>query len=881
MNYNTSPFYEVYRLDLDSFEKTKLEMAELSFRSNRILKENGIDTIVTLLELSEAKLFELKGFGVGCYNEIQQYFKGISNINSIDNRKKTQYEITDELCRYKNEISDNKFDFVNEKIFSKQSQAYIKFVKQGYLLLDGELIEEAINGSNEVLEIMRAINIFNENNALQVLYRDQVAKIPKNRRHENIEWMISAYTDDEEMKAFLAICKDDTVKTLEEYILFNIELIQQQKSKIINFLTWCRYDIKKEIEKFIEEIFKNERIRSVLEARAAKRTLEEIGKQHDVTRERIRQVEKKGMMSFRNLERKTRIFMKMCTDLHEYRVITVPEIEKFIGEYGGLYTYCLKTICEEIYNYNKVYESFIIEKELNVEDIQKHVLELPDIFSEKHLDVILENANREYNYPRNLMKYCIDINYKKTRIVYHKIPLTLAAMYEDILRRFYPEGIHVYDSIEITKFAQIVSEEYGIELNRSARAIEGVITRISMLCGKGRYCVKRAEYMSEGLAEQIHTYITESEMPIFLTNTIFSIFEEELLSEKISNKYFLQGILHELFGDEWIFRRDYITKDVALTSIYSSIVKYIENSKYSVSKEELYKAFPGVTEIVIGFSITDQSIINLFGSYVHGDNLKMSIQDIEYLRNIVIRFMENRDMVHCKQIYEYIMIDNPSILKNNYVNMTFGMYGLLEYYFREDYDFSRPFIAKQGVEIEKTRDVLREIIHEADRMYISEIQMHAKTNFHQICSILDYIDTFNESHLVISQNEIATFDVIGISEEYARKIENIILEEIVLTMPIAQLKCIHRFPKLNVPWTEWLIYSIINKWGVQLEVTPSASQFKQAIPFIGKLGMKNEFIMGNISIEEVGELFLADDLTDIDDLISDYIIDDLEDLDEL
>ena len=65
-----------------------------------------------------------------------------------------------------------------------------------------------------------------------------------------------------------------------------------------------------------------------------------------------------------------------------------------------------------------------------------------------------------------------------------------------------------------------------------------------------------------------------------MMNTLFYVFEEELKTENVDNKYNLQGILHETFGKKWCFRRDYISKDEKITSIYTEIVTYIKKTGY-------------------------------------------------------------------------------------------------------------------------------------------------------------------------------------------------------------------------------------------------------------------------------------------------------------
>ena len=125
----------------------------------------------------------------------------------------------------------------------------------------------------------------------------------------------------------------------------------------------------------------------------------------------------------------------------------------------------------------------------------------------------------------------------------------------------------------------------------SDRALTSRISNICVLCGRGIYKPKQEKYISPGLANKIFEYITNSENSIFLLNTIFSVFEKELVSEGVDNKYYLQGILRELFNDRFIFRRDYLSKDGAETSIYKEIGRLIAKSQYPVSKKQIQDAY--------------------------------------------------------------------------------------------------------------------------------------------------------------------------------------------------------------------------------------------------------------------------------------------------
>lgn len=85
---------------------------------------------------------------------------------------------------------------------------------------------------------------------------------------------------------------------------------------------------------------------------------------------------------------------------------------------------------------------------------------------------------------------------------------------------------------------------------------------------------------------------------------------------------------------------------------------------------------------------------------------------------------------------------------------------------------------------------------------------------------------------------------------------------------------------MNVPWTDWLLYSILNKWSKVFDVGPSNSQLRQAVPLIAPKGKLDIRPFVNLSVYD--NMRLADDLNNIDDLLEDIIGNEiLEDKDEL
>ena len=215
----------------------------------------------------------------------------------------------------------------------------------------------------------------------------------------------------------------------------------------------------------------------------------------------------------------------------------------------------------------------------------------------------------------------------------------------------------------------------------------------------------------------------------------------------------------------------------------------------------------------------------------------------------------------------------PEIFSRNAANMPFPVFSILEYLFREQFQFSRPYIAKINVEIGKPIERLHELIYSEDEFRLSDISEFNKENHLQFQSMIEFINSINDKYLMKNIDTIISIEKAGITEEVVNKIETLIHGEIEQTIPIRNLVCISYFPKIKCDWSEWLIYSILFKWSSKLEVALSSSQLKQSIPLVAPTGKMNTTPFKNASTSPIS--IKVDDLENIDELISDLITDNL------
>ena len=87
-------------------------------------------------------------------------------------------------------------------------------------------------------------------------------------------------------------------------------------------------------------------------------------------------------------------------------------------------------------------------------------------------------------------------------------------------------------------------------------------------------------------------------------------------------------------------------------------------------------------------------------------------------------------------------------------------------------------------------------------------------------------------------------------------------------------ECINQFPKLNVEWNAWLIYSILHKWSKLLDVGPSKYPYRIAYPVVAPAGMPL-VVEYDERISHNGDLIMPDNLDNIEELIANYVLEEL------
>ncbi len=864
------PLWEQFGLVPENYADMAVAELPFSVRVVNVFKHNSITTVSDLLKLKPETLMGIRNFGRNCMDEVVGRLHSLPKeplpergYRKLQPNNKPQF-----ILNHAESVALGDFSFAeNMELSQEEAQALSKY-QTGYEMLGGDLALECYLAPEKIIPIILMLSDFCRDAERLALIRSEAADIPRARRKNKAEGYIIAFTlDDYKRRTLLSLCPSETC-SIDDLLNSPLPDDSQKLALLKQFLKWCSFDLETEVRELFLPIFSDKRMESIVQMRARKKTLAQIGEAFGVTRERVRQIEAKARRKFSRYYSRIRLITRISAEKNGASTVSSNDIEDYCKTNVTELLYFLRNYENAHYTYDEQLDIFIIGDDSLQERVRTAIDRLPDIVNVNQVSTILNELGEDDDIPMDILQKAFVEAYRLTGDVYHRTRLSLAKVYKTVLEKHYSDGIKAYDPDALQEFRRVVTDEFGnVGMPENDRALTARISNICILCGRGMYMPKRAKYISNSLAGRILQYIDESDQKIFLMNSLYSVFERELNEEGVFNKYYLQGILRELCSDKYYFRRDYVSKDSEATSLYASVVNFIKKSEYPVQKQQIKNTFPGITEIVINLSVSDPEVLNYFGAYLHSSRLVISSKEQWDLLCALTEIVSDHKAHHGTEVYETIQRQMPTVFSRNAAMYPFSAFSILEYLFGDTFQFSRPYIAEPNVEIGRPGERLHDLIYSGDEFAISDIKEFCKEHRLQIQSLLEYGNACNDRFFWRDKYTMVSIESTGITETISQEIEEIIAAEIICTQPISQITCWHRLPRIAVPWTEWLIYSSLNKWGQRLTVATSSNQLRMAVPLIAPQGEMVADAFKEMSAESVQ----IDDLDNIDDLIADLI----------
>ena len=453
--------------------------------------------------------------------------------------------------------------------------------------------------------------------------------------------------------------------------------------------------------------------------------------------------------------------------------------------------------------------------------------------------------------------YSSDPSYTiRTRLAeYYEILCNLEDYYEFSLSDIEEElkdAIHTYCVAAENEFDALVEAAHqGIEDQfLDLLAIEDLVLSVSSIV---RFICERRENWGK-MYFQMES--DEYEHPV--TNL-----SEALLYRPCQNQYLIED-----FDDDQVRERANQLRAKA-----GEIYQYIAARTQPVSKETLSNVIIGYSDRALAMAVSRNDILNYRGLYFCIKHIAITDDEKNCVYRYLCRQLADEKTWHIDDLYDDFVCEFDSLVRRAYIQTPYQLFSLIEVLYPKEFNLVRPFLAAIGVHIVSPQERLAKYVQKSVEISVGDFVIFAKENHIKVNSILELIVSLNDIILLKDRETIIQTSATGITPQIAHTVVGIITNEVIENscMAIRDLVCIPQLPSIAYPWDEWLIYSVLRKWGKNLVVHTTSTQFRQSVPVVALPGM--------ITDEKLAEI--AKRCSDLSYTPSGHLIENLDDLDDL
>ena len=386
---------EKYGINPEEYVDVELVSIPFSARVTNALMRNQITTVALLLQSTEEQLRGIRNFGLNSLNEIDIRLAALCKMKKPKNRKFTINE-----CHL---MANGDFSFLSqEDVFDLNDILVTEYI-EAQQTLGQELACTCIDNPEKIIPIINMFQSFGRISVWCQELRDVLSEVPVRRRQNQAIAYINTFTRHETERKMLLGMYPTPNAPLSDIVNDNTLLNREMFLLAKRFLSWCKFDLREEIANLFAALYPNERIQQVVQLRAQKKTLDQIGKKLGVTRERIRQLEKKAQRAFNIRQDRIKIVSKINADKNNTTIITPANVSEYCLDHLQELMYLLQGCESSNFTYDKDLDVFVIGSDSIHERVFSFVEKLPDIITVNDIFDFCEKAKDEYDLPQEMI----------------------------------------------------------------------------------------------------------------------------------------------------------------------------------------------------------------------------------------------------------------------------------------------------------------------------------------------------------------------------------------------------------------------------------------------------------------------------------------------
>ena len=827
------------------FEDIDIIALNLGVRPTNCLNNTKIKTIAEVLARTTDELKAIKNMGVKSVNEIIQkvkdYVSDPANLNvatiSATSNLSPKHEQIELDPAFKSALEAMLMgDEYSTEGFSDKQRGDFEKLKDASRTVGKDICLEAYLNPEYALAICNALMEFatpyiQYRNAMDEAVR-KIEHLPYSMRQLKAMPFIRAYaaTTGEKLSYLLFECSDDTTV---EHIPFLCEKLRKEENMAVltsdtnKFLGWLNFDVFALISSISANIRsilagRNERAIEIFALRSKGETLEAVGSLYGVTRERIRQIENKVHRTFWNVygKQKYDLIMLVYALRNGGNVLHFDELKDTLGdEFATVLWACIKHNQEhQHYYYSKTLDAIVVKTD-DVENMSETDLlstigdlltTLPDVMLASEKESTLAELAEKNSIPQEALNGVFDSIYRQTENFLHKGRLTVVFMCEYVLKNRFQTGFKIADDFEAERFRQYMVELFGTRAKAiTARAIDADVGRIGVLCDRGKYIHPDYLVVDSSVIDAINDYIEASPRALIPYGELFDALKEKFEGTQITNRFLLQGALKK-YGCRFSTGRDFVRKTKSVTFV-DELESFVSD-RGIVHKSEILAEFTSLGEAGLGQVVSrSANVFNIDnGYYIHAEQFDIQPEDYEMLRGYLSEACKEIP-VSIRSVYDAVAEQFPEFMYRNDFEDRNKLFAALNYMFREEFSFSRPYIAKLGVSDISNRSVILQHIEDYDSIEIEElIDICDENGIHYVAPAY-LCQMIAPDFIRVNRTTLMRRELTGITDEVIEQANSIIRDLLEVNGYIVGSKVndFLWYPQIDIDWTEFLLENLI------------------------------------------------------------------------
>ena len=754
--------------DLAPYENILVVELDFNLRVQNCLRRNGYKTLAELLKSSRQEISGLKNFGQG----------------SLDNLLSTL-----------------------EKFFApRQKKISVRVVRRAEEELDEFLRDAALNHDPQIDLTIAAFENFSEAVNVSKFFRALPAEI-KNKRAKIFAHICAADTEN----FFSDLPEDLTLADLPKYLYKNFT--KPNYIALKNFVKVLDFDARASAKKIFAEVFKSEREFEVVRRRAEGITLNEIGEEFGLTRERVRQIESKALGRFARHQadvEKIFYFLHALTDGNF--LLTRDDLKIFVDAPDAelIWFFAVKmNLSTDAFHFDEKLNGFVFADESALDE-NELAESLPDLMTEKIFEETILNLVREKNFPVDLTRAALMKIYRRRGKIFHRGRLTLTGEYLYVLKERFPGGYKIADETFYSRFVRYLQEIFDETTPLTQRNVDAKIGAAAVLCDRGKYIHPDLVHVPPEIVARVKNFIDDSERTALFYKEIFEALKKFFVGTQITNRYMLQGVI-KFFDLPYTLRKDYLTKetDTDMGKEFDSFVA----ARGEVSTQEIKENFISLADCNIEFLLKrcPEIIRAGDGIFIHATHLDLREEDFASIKKFLRQNCSTP--VSSRVLFDLFCERFADFMTRNDIQRHSKLFGVLQYMFDDEFNFSRPYVSLTDIKDITNKKFLLSLLESAEEIEIDDVVGLCEENGIPYIAKSYLVESLRPEFVRVDEFALRRPESIGATDEIISAVAENVRASVERNggwLSIQNFDDYEWLPQLETPWNIFLLESILS-----------------------------------------------------------------------